>query len=373
MWSAPAKDRRLPIAHTMENLIIIGSGPAGYTAAIYAARANLAPILFEGTEPGGQLMTTTDVENYPGFPKGITGPELMVIFKEQAERFGARIMGEIVTKVEFGNPSPQPSPIKGEGANGNSPPLVGGVRGGGFKVWANEKMYETRAVIIATGASAKRLGLENEKKLYGKGVSACATCDGFFFKDKTVVVVGGGDTAMEESTFLTKFAKKVYVVHRRDVLKASKIMQERAMKNPKIEFIWNTEVVDVLGADVGHVTGVVLSPSPPSPPIKGGEDLKNSSPLVGEARRGGTSRTLPCDGLFAAIGHEPNTKIFSGQIELDQKGYVVTRPGTTMTSVEGVFAGGDCVDFKYRQAVTAAGTGCEAAIDAERWLEAQEG
>ncbi|MBI2552157.1 thioredoxin-disulfide reductase [Candidatus Uhrbacteria bacterium] len=332
----------------MEMLIIIGSGPAGYTAAIYAARANLKPLLFEGSEPGGQLTTTSDVENYPGYPDGVPGPKMMEDLKKQAERFGTRIMNKTVTRVEFGTPTPPNLPSGRGGNKPISPPFQGGVRGGLFKVWCGEEMYESRAVIIATGASAKRLGLENEKKLYGKGVSACATCDGFFFKEKIVVVVGGGDTAMEESLFLTKFAKKVYVIHRRDEFRASKIMLERAQKNPKIEFILNTVVEDVLGADVGHVTGVKLN------------NLITKS-----------LNNLPCDGVFAAIGHEPNTKIFAGQIELDQKGYVVTKAGSTMTSVEGVFAGGDCVDHQYRQAVTAAGLGCAAAIDAERWLEAQ--
>jgi len=334
----------------MKNLIIIGSGPAGYTAAIYAARAALAPVLFEGAEPGGQLTTTSDVENYPGYVEGVLGPKMMEDFKKQAERFGTKVISEAVTKVEFSSPSPQSPPVKGGEDRPNSSPLVGEVRRGvrTFKIWVGDKLYESRAIIISTGASAKRLGLENEKKLYGKGVSACATCDGFFFKDKTVVVVGGGDTAMEESTFLTKFAKKVYLVHRRDEFRASKIMRERARKNPKIEFILNTVVEDVLGVETGHVTGVKLN------------NLITQS-----------LNNLPCDGLFVAIGHEPNTKIFSGQIELDQKGYIVTRPGTTMTSVEGVFAGGDCVDHKYRQAVTAAGMGCSAAIDAEKWLESQ--
>lgn len=307
----------------MEHVIIIGSGPAGYTAAIYAARANLAPLLFEGTEPGGQLTTTTDVENYPGYPKGILGPEMMADFKTQAERFGTKIISKEVTKVDFGMHP--------------------------FKVWAHEEMHEAKSIIISTGASAKRLELENEKKLYGKGVSACATCDGYFFKDKTVVVVGGGDTAMEESSFLTKFAKKVYVIHRRDEFRASKIMLDRARSNPKIEFIVNTIVEDIIGADVGHVTGVKL------------KNIETNE-----------IKSFECDGVFAAIGHEPNTKVFAGQIELDKKGYVVTRPGTTQTSVEGIFAGGDCVDYKYRQAVTAAGMGCAAAIDTERWLEAQD-
>lgn len=307
----------------MENLIIIGSGPAGYTAAIYAARANLAPLLFEGSEPGGQLTTTSDVENYPGYAEGVLGPKMMEDFKKQAERFGTRVVSKTVSAVDF---SARP-----------------------FKVTVDGATHEAKSIIISTGASAKRLGLENEKKLYGKGVSACATCDGFFFKGKTVVVVGGGDSAMEESTFLTKFASKVYVVHRSAAFRASKIMLERAQKNPKIEFMMNAQVVDIVGVEQDHVTGVRLSNS-----------------VTGKVS------DLSCDGVFAAIGHEPNTKLFAGQIELDKKGYVVTRPGTTSTSVEGVFAGGDCVDYKYRQAVTAAGTGCAAAIDAERWLETQK-
>ncbi|MBI2263982.1 MAG: thioredoxin-disulfide reductase [Armatimonadetes bacterium] len=308
----------------MEKVIIIGSGPAGYTAAIYAARANLAPVLFQGPEPGGQLMTTSDVENYPGFPKGLLGPEMMELFREQAERFGTKVVEAAIKAVDFST----------------SP----------FKVTADDNnTYESQTVIISTGACAKRLGLENEKKLYGKGVSACATCDGFFFKDKTVVVVGGGDTAMEESLFLTRFAAKEYVVHRRDSLRASKIMQDRALQHPKIEFLWDSVVLDVLGAEVNRVTGVVI------------KNLKT-----------GERREIACEGVFAAIGHEPNTKVFEGKIELDKKRYVVTRPGSTATSVEGVFAGGDCVDHKYRQAVTAAGMGCMAAMDAEKWLEAQE-
>ncbi|MDO8505431.1 MAG: thioredoxin-disulfide reductase [bacterium] len=307
----------------MENLIIIGSGPAGYTAAIYAARGNLTPILFEGAEPGGQLMTTSDVENYPGYSDGVLGPKMMEDFKKQAERFGTRIVNEIVTSVDF---TKRP-----------------------FTVTTDKQTLQSKSIIISTGATAKRLGLLNEKNLYGKGVSACATCDGFFFKGKTVVVVGGGDSAMEEATFLTKFASKVYLIHRSGEFRASKIMLERAQKNPKIEFIMSTQVVDILGMDVGHVTGVVLK----------NIDTKEQ-------------KNLECDGVFAAIGHEPNTKLFDGQIELDQKGYIITKPESTMTSVEGVFAGGDCVDHRYRQAVTAAGMGCAAAIDAERWLEAQE-
>lgn len=303
----------------MENLIIIGSGPAGYTAAIYAARANLAPVLFEGGEPGGQLMTTTEVENFPGFPKGILGPEMMKMMREQAERFGAKIISHAVTKVDF---SKQP-----------------------LTVWAGEQTYEAASVIVSTGSSARRLGLENEKKLYGKGVSACATCDGFFFKNKIVAVVGGGDSAMEESTFLTRFAAKVYVIHRSDTLRASKIMQDRATGNPKIEFIFNTEVKDVFGVEEGRVTGILL---------------RNNK--TGEEKR------LDCDGLFAAIGHEPNTKIFEGQLEI-VKGYIVTEPGKTATKIPGVFAAGDCVDFRYRQAITAAGTGCMAALEAQWFLE----
>lgn len=306
-----------------EKVIIIGSGPAGYTAAIYAARANLAPLMFSGTEPGGQLMTTTDVENFPGFPEGILGPDLMEKYKKQAERFGTRIISENVTAVDF---SKRP-----------------------FKVTAGEKTYETETVIISTGAVARRLGLESEKKLYGHGVSACATCDGYFFKEKEVVVVGGGDAAMEEADFLTKFAKHVTIIVRSNVLKASKIMQERANNNPKISFMFDTMVEEILGVEVGRVTGV---------------RIKNNK--TGEAR------DFACDGVFAAIGHDPATTIFKGQIELDVKEYVVTKNGTTATSVAGVFAGGDVADYRYRQAITAAGTGCMAAIDAEKFLQTTE-
>lgn len=305
----------------MEHVIIIGSGPAGYTAALYAARANLSPLLFSGAEPGGQLTTTTDVENYPGFPKGIQGPELVLAMREQAERFGTRVLDDAVTAVDF---SQRP-----------------------FTVTSPSGTYQAQTIIIATGASAKRLGIESEKALYGKGVSACATCDGFFFKNKKVIVVGGGDSAMEEATFLTRFASQVTVVHRRAELRASKIMQERARKNPKIDFVWNSAIEEILGADVGHVTGVKIKN------IETGDVSERS-----------------IDGVFAAIGHEPNTKLFAGQIELDAKGYIVTKPGSSATSVPGVFAGGDVMDARYRQAVTAAGTGCMAAIDAEKFIEA---
>ncbi|HEU4503979.1 MAG TPA: thioredoxin-disulfide reductase [Nitrospira sp.] len=303
----------------MHNVLIIGSGPAGLTAAVYAARANLSPLLIEGWQSGGQLTTTTEVENFPGFAKGIMGPDLMKEMRAQAERFGTAFLTGDVTAVEF-----------------HKRPFTVTVD--------QERAIEARTVIIATGASAIPIGLKNEARLTGHGVSTCATCDGFFFRGKELVVVGGGDSAMEEANFLTKFATRVYVVHRRDKLRASKIMQDRALKNERISFIWNSVVEDILGTDV--VTGV---------------RLKN---LVM-----GTTTTLPISGVFIAIGHRPNTALFAGQLDMDAKGYIVTKQGTTATSVPGVFAAGDVQDSTYRQAVTAAGTGCMAAIDAERYLE----
>ena len=302
----------------MRNVVIIGSGPAGLTAAVYAARANLSPLLIEGWQSGGQLTTTTEVENYPGFAKGIMGPELMKEMRAQAERFGTEFLTGDVTTVDF-----------------MKRPLTISID--------HEQTIEARTVIIATGASAVLIGLKNEARLTGHGVSTCATCDGFFFRGKELVVVGGGDSAMEEANFLTKFATKVFVVHRRDKLRASKIMQDRSMKNEKISFIWNSVVEDILGNDI--VTGV---------------RIKN---LIT-----GTTSTLPCAGVFVAIGHRPNTALFAGHLDMDARGYLVTKNGTA-TSVPGVFAAGAVQDSTYRQAVTAAGTGCMAAIDAERFLE----
>jgi thioredoxin reductase (NADPH) len=304
-------------------IIILGSGPAGLTAAVYTARANLEPLVIEGPQPGGQLTITTDVENYPGFPDGILGPDLMDVFRQQAERFGSQVLFGEVTKVQLGE---RP-----------------------FKIEMRKETLTCDALIVATGASAMLLGLESEKKLMGYGVSACATCDGFFFKEKNLIAVGGGDTAMEEALYLTKFAKKVSIVHRRDQLRASKIMQDRAKKNPKIDFILDSVVEEVYGDPLnGGVTGVKL------------RNVKS-----------GKSQEFKCDGVFIAIGHEPNTQLFKGQLELNDKGYIMTREGTR-TNVPGVFASGDAQDYVYRQAVTAAGTGCMAAIDAERYLESLE-
>jgi thioredoxin reductase (NADPH) len=305
-----------------EKLVIIGSGPAGYTAAIYAARAELSPLLIEGRQPGGQLMLTTEVENWPGEPTGIMGPDLMKHLKEQAVRFGTRFVPDNVDSVDF---SSRPFTLK-----------------------TSDKEIKAEAVIIATGASAKWLGVPGEQEHQGRGVSACATCDGFFFKDKGVAIVGGGDSAMEEATFLTKFASKVTVLVRKDSLKASKIMQERAQKNPKIEFLWNTEVKEVLG-DGTRMTGLKL--------------FNNQTSEESEAA---------FDGLFVAIGHKPNTDVFKGHIDLDEVGYAVRRPDTSRTSVDGIFVAGDVADHVYRQAITAAGSGCMAALDAERWLAQQE-
>ena len=303
-----------------EKVLIIGSGPAGLTAAIYAARADLDPLMIEGFERGGQLMLTTDVENYPGFPDGVMGPELMEQFRKQAERFGTRIVSSNVSRVDF---SQRP-----------------------FKVWVDDDEYQADTVIISTGASARWLDVPGEAQLRGFGVSACATCDGFFFRDKEIAVVGGGDSAMEEALFLTKFASKVTIIHRRDEFRASKIMARRALEHPKIEVIWDSVVEEVVGD--GAVSGLKL------------HNVKTDERF-----------DLAVDGLFVAIGHTPNTSVFKGQIDLDDAGYIVTPPGTTRTSVEGVFAGGDVVDKVYRQAITAAGMGCQAAIDAERWLEAE--
>ena len=305
----------------IRELIIIGTGPAGLTAALYSARADLNPLVFEGKQPGGQLTITTDVENYPGFPKGILGPELMNNFRDQALRFGSEILSLNVDKVDF---TKKP-----------------------FEVYSGQEKYLSKSIIISTGASAKLLGLESEKKLMGYGVSACATCDGFFFKDKKVFVVGGGDSAMEEAVFLTKFASSVTIIHRRDSFRASKIMQDKALNNDKIDVLWDSSVLDMIGE-----------------PADGG--LK--SIIVKNVKTGQDSEIL-CDGLFLGIGHNPNSQIFQNQIKLDDKGYILTMGNSTQTSVEGVFAAGDIMDPVYRQAVTAAGTGCMAALDAEKYLE----
>lgn len=303
-------------------VVIVGTGPAGLTAAIYAARANLSPVVIQGPQPGGQLITTTDVENYPGFPDGIMGPEMMQKFEAQAERFGADLRWGMVTSVDF---SERPYKL----------------------VVDEEKPILADTVIISTGASAKYLGLENESRLLGKGVSACATCDGAFFREQDLAIVGGGDTAMEEALFLTRFASKVYVIHRRDEFRASQIMQDRVLNHEKIEVLWNTTVEDVLGGDL--VEGLVI------------KDVNS-----------GETRNLPVTGFFVAIGHQPNTDIFADWLDRDETGYIITKPDSTYTNVEGVFACGDAQDHVYRQAITAAGTGCMAAIDAERWLADQE-
>ena len=310
------------MADEVNKVLILGSGPAGLTAALYTARANLEPLVIEGTSPGGQLTITTEVENYPGFEKGIQGPEMMDVFRRQVERFGTRFMTGEVSEARLGKHP--------------------------FELFVDGATVKAQAVIVSTGASAKLLNIESEKRLMGYGVSACATCDGAFFKNKEVVVVGGGDTAMEEATFLTRFCSKVTIVHRRDALRASKIMQDRATKNPKISFVWDSVIDEIHGEPKDGVSGVRL------------KNLKT-----------GATREFKTDGVFMAIGHQPNTNIFKGQLEMDDLGYLKVRPGSTYTNIEGVFAAGDVADRVYRQAVTAAGTGCMAAIDAERWLEAQ--
>lgn len=308
---------------TVRNVVIIGSGPAGYTAALYAARADLKPLVLAGALPGGQLMITTDVENYPGFPEGILGPDLMELFQRQAERFGSDVKFETVIKVDF---TKHP-----------------------FTVWSDaDEEYRADAVIVSTGASAKWLGLESEVTFGGYGVSACATCDGFFFRGKEVIVIGGGDTALEEATYLTRHASKVYVIHRRDSFRGSKIMQERALSNPKIEVIWDTILEEIVGVHE---------------PVKKVHGVKLVNVVTGKKSE------MPIDGVFIAIGHKPNSEIFKGILDMDEVGYLKTQPGSSRTNIPGVFAAGDVADSVYRQAVTAAGTGCMAAIDAERFLE----
>jgi thioredoxin reductase (NADPH) len=313
------------VSEQVRDVIIIGSGPAGLTAAVYTARANLRPLVIEGEpsstsdQPGGQLMLTTDVENYPGFPEGVMGPDLMVRMRDQAGRFGAEYLTAKVTSVDF---SERP-----------------------FSVWVRDQRFQAESVIVSTGAQSLMLGLDAESRLIGHGLSTCATCDGFFFRDQEIAVVGGGDSALEEALFLTKFASKVTIIHRRDSLRASKIMQERAFANDRIEFLWNHVVVDLQG------------------------DTKLSGATVRDVNTG-EERDLALSGLFVAIGHRPNTDLFKGVLEMEDSGYLITQPGSTATNVEGVFACGDVQDHTYRQAITAAGSGCMAAIDAERWLEA---
>ena len=304
----------------VRKVIILGSGPAGMTAAIYAARASLEPLVLEGIQPGGQLMITSDVENFPGFSEAVAGPELMDVMRKQAARFGTTFEQVDVDRVELGK---DPKVVHGDG-----------------------KIWRCHSLIVATGATARWLDIESEKRLRGHGVSACATCDGFFFRDKVIAVAGGGDTAVEEATFLTRFGTKVYLIHRRDKLRASKAMQERAFRNPKLEMVWDSVVDEVLGTPEKGVQGLRL------------QNLKT-----------GKVSTLECQGFFVAIGHSPNTKVFEGQVEMDETGYIKTQPFSTRTNVPGVFAAGDVQDKTYRQAVTAAGTGCMAALDAERWLE----
>ena len=310
------------MADETNKVVILGSGPAGLTAALYTARANLSPLLIEGHEPGGQLTITTEVENYPGFEHGIQGPEMMDVFRRQVTRFGTRFVSGAVTEVRF---AMRP-----------------------FELVVEDKVIKAESVIIATGATAKLLGIESEKRLMGYGVSACATCDGAFFKNKEAIVVGGGDTAMEEANFLTRFCTKVTIVHRRDTLRASKIMQDRARKNPKIAFIWDSAVEEIIGEQKNGVSAVKL------------KNLKT-----------GKVTEMKTDAVFVAIGHNPNSALFKGQLEMDEIGYLKVNPGSTYTNIDGVFACGNVVDSVYRQAVTAAGTGCMAAIDAERWLEAK--